>query len=93
MLNFSISDMSDPFQGALAPGVYEAEQQHGEEDHHFHEAGAAQCPKDHGPGEEKNRLHVKDDEEQGEDVIPDGEGRAAVADRWNAALVRGEFFR
>ena len=46
---------------------------------------------DHGPGIEEDGFHIEDDEEQGEDVVPDGERGAAVADGRDAALVRGEF--
>ena len=52
-----------PPQNALAPGVNQAQQQDEDENAHFNETKTGVALKLCGPGEDEDRLDVKDDEE------------------------------
>ena len=78
---------SHPPQYALAPGVDQAQEQNEDKDAHLNQAETCVALKLSGPREDEDRLYVKDDEEQSEDVVPNLALRPTFANRINTALI------
>src|ERR1700730_3134819 len=57
-----------PFKRALAPDIAEGQSQGADEDGHLDEAADFELPQDHGPGVDKDRLNVENNEEHGGQV-------------------------
>src|SRR5688572_11946885 len=82
-----------PLEVALAPDVRERHRQDRDEDEPFQEhqrTRVAQLAEDDGPGQQEDRFHVEDDEEQRKDVEADVELHPGRAGRVLAALVGGQ---
>src|SRR5690349_15167577 len=62
---------SHPPQDALAPGVHEPEHEHEHENEHLDEPVPPVGVQLRGPREDEHRLHVEDDEQEGEHVVAD----------------------
>lgn len=60
-----------PPQDTLAPGIHQAQEENEDKDAHFNEPEARVSLKLRRPWKDEHRLHVENDEEQGEDVIAD----------------------
>ena len=77
--------MEDP----LPPPVDDPEEKNGDEDEHLVEDSRGCLQEDDGPGEEEYGLHVKDYEQDGEDVVADLDLGPDIRSGWYAAFVRG----
>jgi hypothetical protein len=78
---------SHPPQDALAPGVDQAQEQNEYEDAHFNQAETRVALELSSPREDEDRLHIKDDEEKGKDVVANLALRPTFTNRVNTALV------
>src|SRR2546427_4808644 len=58
----------DPVDAALPPHVGQRHRQDRDEDQSLREGQPAEPPEHHRPREQEHRLHVEDDEDEGEDV-------------------------
>src|SRR5215471_4303397 len=78
-----------PVQGLALPDVEVADHQDHQENEHLDQAEEAELVEHHGPGEEKDRLDVEDDEEHRDQEVTDREpGIEGAGLRLHAALVR-----
>src|SRR5688572_2716782 len=60
-----------PLEDSLTDGIDEAEQQDEDEGPHLDQAEPPEWTGIDGPGEDKNRFHIENDEKQPEDVVAD----------------------
>src|SRR6185503_6693256 len=79
-----------PFQVSLAPDVGERHHEDADEHQALGEGEEPELAEDHGPGQQEDRLHVEDDEDEGEDVETDVELDPGRARGVLAALVGRE---
>src|SRR5512135_512450 len=83
-----------PVQGLALPAVEVAHDQDDQEDQHLDEPEEAEPVEHDRPGEEEDRLHVEDDEEDGDQEVPYGEAGVEGRGRGlDAALVGLELRR
>jgi len=82
---------SGPFQRALAPGVVITNNKNRNEDKHFNQRELRErkivTHEDYRPGQKKDRLDVKYQEEHCHDVVPYGEPIVRFCRRVDAAFV------
>src|SRR5215831_8089135 len=85
---------SSPVQGLPLPAVDVPDDQDRQENHHLDQTEEPQPVEHDRPGEEKDRLHVEDDEEDGDQEVPHREpGVEGGGRRLDAALVGLELGR
>ena len=58
-----------PLQSSLAPGIDQSNDQDGNKDEGFDEGQDSQTMKSYGPGIQENRLHIKNNEDEGKHVV------------------------
>src|SRR5438093_5514919 len=82
-----------PLEDLLLPGIEQADGEDADEDDHLDENGSLgpQLLELDRPGEEEDAFDVEDHEQEGKEVVADVRVAPSLADRVDAALVRGEF--
>src|SRR5436309_3449819 len=81
-----------PFESTLHPLVDKTHHENGQEHHHGNKAKQADFLEHHGPGEEKGDFEIKQDKEDGDEVIAHIEFHASILEGFEAAFVWGVFF-
>src|SRR5215468_10160332 len=79
-----------PFERAFFPDPDVAHDQDAEEDQHLNEPENSQRLELHRPGKQEDRFDVKNDKQDGDDVVTDGVASAGVVVGIDAAFVRHE---
>lgn len=90
--------MSSPAKDTFAPSVKPAESQNDQKDEHVNESQNAQALflkplQRSAPREKENRLNIKDNEQDGKQVVDDAELNPSRSFRWDTALVSHDFVR
>jgi len=83
----------NPLQSAFAPGVDQSADQDSQKDEHLHQGQETQLVVSHRPRIKKNGLDVKNDENEGIDVILNSELHPRFANGFETALIGGGFHR
>src|SRR6266850_337603 len=80
-----------PFQCAFAPRVIVTNYQNTDEDKHLNQRkfceGKIVAHENDGPWQQKDRLHVEDQKQHGDDIVTNRESRMRVRSRIDATLV------
>src|SRR6185503_798362 len=76
-----------PLERALPPRVVVAHNEYADEQQHLDQSKHRKAVIDHRPRKKENGLDVEDQKQHRDDIEPDGEPIARVANRINAALV------
>src|SRR5580765_3009524 len=79
--------LSHPFQCAFFPNPDISNDQDRQEDQHLQQSKKAKSFELHSPGKQKDRFHIKDHEQDRDDVVADGVAPAGVVNGVDATLV------
>jgi hypothetical protein len=82
----------DPLQSAFAPSVDQPTNQNSQKDEHLHQSEETQLVVSYRPGVKKNGLDIKNDKDEGINVVLNSELHPRFANGFETALIGGGLY-